>query len=213
MANRDWDEHYQQGFLPWDTDEPDPNLVVTVEQFQIPSGRALDIGCGTGAHAVWLASRGFDVLGVDLSPLAVERAEARASAATTSGQCRFQTADFLADPPSDEPFDFVFDRGCFHVFDEADDRARFAANVAACLAPDGRWLSLIGSTEGPPREFGPPRRSARDVTDAIEPALEIVELRTSAFDPHLDPPQAPLAWICLSRKREVPAQPSTVEVN
>ena len=49
--------------------------------------------------------------------------------------------------------------------------ARFAKRVALLLARDGRWLSLIGSTEGPERDWGPPRRSARDVIDAIERAI------------------------------------------
>ena len=211
MTSRDWDQHYEDGFLPWDTEEPDPNLVAAVERFGIVPGRALDIGCGTGTHAVWLASQGFDVLGVDVAPRAVERAEARAAETSTDGTCRFSTLDFLNDPPQGESFDFVFDRGCFHVFDEPAERARFAANVAECLATDGQWLSLLGSTEGPPREFGPPRRTAREVADAIEPVLEIVDLRASAFDLNLDVPQAPAAWISMSRKRTVPAQPSTVQ--
>jgi hypothetical protein len=62
------------------------------------------------------------------------------------------------------------------VFDEPEARARFAAQIAAILAPGGLWLSLIGSTEGPAQEVGPPRRSAREVILAIEPALEIQEL-------------------------------------
>jgi len=106
--------------------------------------------------------------------------------------------------PEDGSFRFVFDRGCFHVFDEPEERGRFAAQVAAMLAPGGIWLSLIGSTEGPPREVGPPRRSAREVTLAIEPALEIVELRLAEFRGHGAP-----AWFCLSRRRRIPAQPST----
>jgi hypothetical protein len=112
--------------------------------------------------------------------------------------------DILAAPPSGGPFQFVFDRGCFHVFDEAEERQRFAEHVAAVLAPGGLWLSLIGSTEGEPREVGPPRRSAREVTEAIEPALEIVELRSAEFSGIYAK-----AWFCLSRQRSVPAQPST----
>lgn len=71
--------------------------------------------------------------------------------------CRFAVWDILVAPPPGGPFHFVFDRGCFHVFDEAGEREQFAAQVAAVLAPGGLWLSLIGSTEGPPREVGPPR--------------------------------------------------------
>lgn len=111
--------------------------------------------------------------------------------------------DFLTAPPPDDPFQFVFDRGCFHVFDEPGERQLFASQVAASLRPGGVWLSLIGSTEGPPREVGPPRRSAGEVALAIEPALEIIELRSAAFR------EDAKAWFCLSRKRTTPAHPST----
>jgi hypothetical protein len=93
------------------------------------------------------------------------------------------------------------------VFDARKVRARFASLVAGVLAPGGLWLSLIGSTEGGPRDTGPPRRSARDITGAVEPALEIVELRAIHFDLSVEVP--PGAWLCLSRMRALPAQPST----
>lgn len=203
MADRDWNDHYASGEIPWESDEPDPALVAMVESGEVAPGRALDIGCGTGVHALWLASRGFDVLGVDLAPLAIEQARARQGDATG---CRFEVLDFLEDElPA--PVDFVFDRGCFHVFDDAAVRERFAARVARVLAPGGTWLSLLGSTEGGPREFGPPRRSARDIVSAIEPVLEIVALRSILFD--LDVEEPPAAWLCLARVRAIPAQPST----
>jgi len=169
----------------------------------ITPSSALEIGSGTGTNAIWMAERGFDVLGVDISPLAVERAHAELKGRALS--CRFATLDFLAAPSSIGLFNFVFDRGCFHVFDDSGERQQFAARVAAALAPGGLWLSLIGSTEGPPREVGPPRRSAREVIVAIEPVVEIVELRSAEFRDH-----SVNAWFCLSRQRTVPAQPSTL---
>jgi SAM-dependent methyltransferase len=161
----------------------------------------LEIGAGTGTNAIWLAERGFDVVGVDVSPLAVERAHAKMEGRAL--RCRFAALDFLTAPPPGGPFQFVFDRGCFHVFDETDERQRFAAQVVAALAPGGLWLSIIGSTEGPPREVGPPRRSAREVTLAIEPVLEIVELRSAEFRGH-----GAKAWFCLSRRRTILAHVS-----
>jgi SAM-dependent methyltransferase len=190
--------------MPWDSGEPDPTLVATVEAGTIPAGRALEVGCGTGTNALWLSAHGFDALGVDVSPLAIDRARAKMRAGPSG--CRFEVLNFLKDPP-EGPFDFVFDRGCFHVFDAPEVRERFAALVAGVLAPDGLWLSLIGSTEGAPRDTGPPRRSARDIVSAVEPVLEIVELRSIHFDLDLEAP--PAAWLCLSRVRAVPAQPST----
>ncbi len=198
----DWNESYAQDFLPWDTGRPDPLLTKFVESGRVTPGRALEVGCGTGTNALWLAGRGFDVLGVDVAPLAVEKARAKQAGAKG---CRFENLDFLTAPPPG-PFDFVFDRGCFHVFDEAEQRERFAARVAGLLGPDGMWLSLIGSTEGAPREVGPPRRRAIDVLAAIEPVLELVELRTDTFQTQTE---SAMAWFCLSRQRKVPAQPST----
>jgi SAM-dependent methyltransferase len=198
-----WNENYAEGFIPWDTGVPDPLLIQMFESGALPVGRALDVGCGTGTNAIWLAQHGYTVVGVDVAPLAIEKAHAKLPAGLS---CRFVTRDFLAEQPEGGPFQLVFDRGCFHVFDDADDRARFAALVAERLAPGGVWLSLIGSTEGPPREMGPPRRSLRDVTDAIEPHLEIVLVRSADFR---DTPEPAKAWICLARQRATPAQPSS----
>jgi len=202
MAHRCWNESYAAGGLPWDTGEPEPLLVEFVTSGSIQPTRTLEIGAGTGRNAIWLAERGFEVLGIDIAPLAVERAIAKLDGRDL--RCSFATLDFLAATPANDPgvfggpFQFVFDRGCFHVFDEPEERARFAAQVAAILVPGGLWLSLIGSTEGPLREAGPPRRSAREVALAIEPALEIVELRAAEFRGH-----GAKAWFVLSRSRAV----------
>lgn len=205
MPERDWDQHYASGELPWDTGDPDPHLVALVEQSVILPGPTLEVGCGTGTNAIWLSSRGFEVYGVDVAPLAIEKAEAKRRAAGTS--VRFSVLDFMSEGLAFGPFDFVFDRGVFHVFDEVDERARFAERVARVLSQRGQWLSLAGSTEGPPREHGPPRRSARDLVTAVEPVLELVQLRSSEFDADL--PSRTMAWVMLARAREVPAQPST----
>lgn len=206
MPKPNWDERYQAGETPWDTGEPDEQLVEFLRSNPLKGGRALDVGCGTGTNALWLAGQGLAVLGVDISSAAIERARAKAGKGA-SPHCRFATADFLKDAISDGPFDLVFDRGCLHAFDKAEDRVRFVQRVAALLKPEGRWLSLIGSTEGPEREVGPPRRSARDVIGAIEPELEILELHSIQFRANLPAPAA--AWRCLARPRLVPAQPST----
>ena len=153
---RDWNEHYATGDMRWDRSEPESVLVRLVEEGRVPRGRALDVGCGTGTNARYLASRGYRVLGVDIAPLAIEQAAAKVGDATDSIDLRHH--DFLGDGLDAGAFDLVFDRGCFHVFDDAADRARFARQVAHCLAPRGVWLSLLGSTEGAPRDEGPPRR-------------------------------------------------------
>lgn len=205
MPHPDWDERYVAGETPWDTGEPNEYLVEFVKSAAVAKGDALEVGCGTGTNALWLAGEGFTVLGIDVSAVALEKA--RAKGAGTGSRCRFEQLDFLNDAVSGGPFDLVFDLGCFHLFDEARERASFAERVASLLASGGCWLSLIGSTEGPERDFGPPRRSARDVIGAIEPVLEILQLRSIEF--HVDLPAPPAAWLCLSRPRKFPAAPST----
>ncbi|HBP17972.1 MAG TPA: class I SAM-dependent methyltransferase [Planctomycetes bacterium] len=202
-ALRDWNDHYATGHLPWDTGKASGHLTRLVSERGL-SGKALDVGCGTGTNSLWLAGHGFSVLGLDIAPLAVEAARAKAEQAREP-ECRFEVLDFLSEEVPGGPFELVFDRGVFHTFDAAETRARFAARVAELLTPDGLWLSLLGSTEGAPRDTGPPRRSARDVADAIEPALELVELRATTFDSDMAWP----AWTCLSRRRAQPAQPSS----
>lgn len=196
-----WETCYRQGELPWDTGVPEPELVQAVEQQLLPTGRALEIGCGTGTNARFLDRHGWQVLAVDVAPTAIERA--RAGGATGVD---FAVHDVLAKPLPRAPFDLVFDRGCFHSFDADEHRATFAERVAAALRPGGLWFSLVGSTEGPWRDHGPPRRSARDIVLAVEPALELIELRATSFA--LSDSQ-PMAWACLARKRQVEAQPST----
>jgi SAM-dependent methyltransferase len=201
-----WNDNYARGFVPWDTGLPDPMLIELVNSGSLPTGRALDVGCGTGTNAIWLAQHGYDALGVDLAPLAIEQAVAKLPAGVA---CRFATLDFLAAAPAGGPFDLVFDRGCFHTFDADSERDAFAARVASVLAPGGAWVSLIGSTEGPPRDMGPPRRTARDVLAAVEPHLELVSLRSAEFR---DTPVPAMAWICVARRRAVPAQPASRRV-
>ena len=187
--------------MPWDTGSPEPMLVELIGARAIAPGRTLEVGCGTGTNAIYLAEQGFEVVGVDVSAVAIENARARAN-----GRCRFETVDFLNEAPPLAPFQFVFDRGCFHTFDEDHERARFAENVAAALIDGGVWLSLIGSTEGPPRDAGPPRRNAREVINAIEPFLEILQFRSGEFGVCGEQLKA---WLCLTRKRTIRAQPSS----
>lgn len=98
MSSRDWNAHYAEGNLPWDTGVPDRHLVNVVEGGVLPRGRVLEVGCGTGTNGVWLASEGFTVFGVDVSPLAIERAHRRRADAGVPGEvCTFEVQDFLAE--------------------------------------------------------------------------------------------------------------------
>ncbi len=194
-----WDKRYTEGELPWDTGKPDVHLKDILETHGIRPTKALEIGCGTGTNSIWLAAQGFEMTGMDISEIAVARAETKAAADEV--QCRFLVGDFLKDSVPGAPFRFAYDRGCLHVFEEDEERARFAGRLASLLEPDGIWHSLIGSTDGPPRDTGPPRRSAEQIARAVEPYFEILELRSTFFNPAQ--PIPPAAWILVAKKRTI----------
>ncbi len=190
----EWEQRYDTGFTPWDVGRPDRHLIQVVRDHPIAPGRALEVGCGTGTNAIWLAEQGFEVLASDVSALALTQAREkvdRADVSVTLLQGSF--------PDDGAPFAFAFDRGCFHSFDDDDERAYFAAQLAGQLEADGLWLSIIGSTDGPPRDQGPPRRSAREVATATEPHFEILSMLARDMDG--DHRSVPRAWICLMKKR------------
>ena len=192
-------ERYKTGTTPWDIGKPDFNLIETVNKTPIKSCKALDIGCGTGDNSIWLVQQNFEVIGTDTSEIAIGKAREKASEARV--QCSFRVVDFLKNKIEGAPFGFAFDRGCFHSFSSAEDRQRFAENVAAHLEKDGLWLSLIGNADERRHGPGPPQRSARDIVEAVEPRFEILSLTSSYFGSNR--PDPPRAWVCLMRKRDI----------
>ena len=196
-TSAEWDERYRTGNLPWDTGRDDKNLSHCIEDSCVAPCRMLDLGCGTGSNAVWLAKQGFSVTGIDIAPLAIEAARQRA--ASEGVDISFSAADILTDPIPNAPFEFVFDRGCFHSMDNPPDTERCTELISGYLTTGGLWLSLIGNADGPVREVGPPRRSASEIVSAVEPRFEIISLRRTDFDSDDEDP--PLAWACLMRRR------------
>jgi SAM-dependent methyltransferase len=197
MGEDRFEGRYQSGDTPWDHGMVDHNLIAGVSENDINPCRALDIGCGSGENAIWLAQQGFDVVACDLSPTAIKQAKDKLMAA--GAEASFLVADFLADPIPDAPFGFAFDRGCLHCMDQESDRKRFVEKVEGLLKEGGYWLSLVGNADEGAREVGPPQLTARELVSMVEPLFEILSLSSGHFgSDQQDPPRA---WICLMRKR------------
>jgi SAM-dependent methyltransferase len=146
-----WDEAYEGGMyeLQWDAKEPSPELVALVAAgVVLPGGVVLDIGCGGGREAIWLARAGFRAIGVDVSERGLAIARARAAGAGATVDWRLGSA--LALPVADASVDLACDRGCLHHVAEAD-RPRYAAELWRVLRPGGR--ALIRGNADDPEEF------------------------------------------------------------
>lgn len=197
MTANQFEERYQSGDTPWDHGMVDSNLIDVVSGNEIHRCRALDIGCGSGENAIWLASQGFNVIACDLSPTAIQRAKDKLPDAGV--KIRFLVADFLCDPIPDPPFGFIFDRGCLHCMEDEVEKNSFIEKVAALLEEGGLWLSLIGNADEGEREEGPPQLTATELVSVVEPHFEILTLRSGHFGSDQETP--PRAWISLMRKR------------
>ncbi len=135
-----WDVGYQSGdhLEHWESPYPPQELVAMVAAELIPAGATvLDIGCGAGADAIFLARHGFRSIGVDTSPRALEIACARA--AEVGVEVDFRLADATDLPLADGSIDFAADRGCFHVI-ARERRSVFARELHRVLRPDAPFL-------------------------------------------------------------------------
>lgn len=196
-VEKHFQKRYESGDTPWDIGKPDFNLMEVVTQHPIIKCKVLDVGCGTGDNSIWLARNGYQVIGTDTSDIAIKKAMEKAAKADIV--CDFILADFLKDKIQGAPFEFVFDRGCFHSFASENDRGKFAENVAAHLEEAGLWLTLAGSADELRKGPGPPQLTARDIVPAVEPYFEILLLQSSHFGSNHPNPSR--AWRCLMQKR------------
>lgn len=201
MKNTDMDKIYRtmsQENIPWNMEEPPEVLVDLVESRRVKPCKALDLGCGAGNYAVYLASRGFDVMGVDISPTAIGMAEENARKRGLS--CRFIAADVLGDLREvDGTFDLAYDWELLHHL-YPEQRDQYMRNVSVKLRPRGSYLSLCFSEQDP--QFGGQGKyrktplgttlyfsSEEELRKLFERYFEVQELRTvevrGKYAPHL----------------------------
>lgn len=136
-----FDAVYQQT-PPWEIDGPQPALDALLDELP-PSGPVLDVGCGSGDHAIALARRGLAVVGVDIVKAAIVRARSKAASLSPdlAARLEFLVADALRPTLLGRQFGAVVDSGFLHLF-EPEVADRFATELAASLRPGGRYYLL-----------------------------------------------------------------------
>jgi SAM-dependent methyltransferase len=183
-----WNERYAQPGLLWSAR---PNRFLVAEVSDLAPGRALDLACGEGQNGIWLAERGWDVVGVDFSDVAI--AKGRERAARDGVDVELLVADLLDYEPAHDAFDLVL-LLYFHL--PPDELRVVLARGAAALAPEGTLLVIghdrtniehgVGGPSDPTIQYTPDEIAAeltgleiekaervyRDVADADRPAID-----------------------------------------
>ena len=183
--------------IPWNSRTPPDLLVELVESGKVQPCRAIDLGCGAGNYALYLAAHGFEMTGVDSSPAAISIAVENARKQDV--RCRFIVADLLGDLHEiQDRFDFAYDwEVLHHIF--PDDRERYIGNVSGILTSGALYLSVSFSETDP--QFGGTGKfrttpigttlyfsSESELRELFSPLFIINELRTigvsGRFGPH-----------------------------
>jgi SAM-dependent methyltransferase len=199
------DPHFTEAYrnarpedLPWYQAQPDADLIALLHDV-LPAGgaRVLDLGAGPAVHSIELAARGHHVVAIDAVPEA--RAMALGLAARRGVAIDYRVGDAIRQTP-EGPFDLVFDRGFLHTVDPSA-RQEWRSAVLRALRVGGAVLVKCFDTR-PPRGFGPPGLTARDLVATIgEPdpgGLGLELLRRTSFGGLEDRDHA--AWMVLAMR-------------
>jgi SAM-dependent methyltransferase len=192
-------ENLYSGKAPWDTGKPQPTFAAVADRV---TGRVLDAGCGTGEHALFFATRGHRVTGIDFVEEALRRA--RAKAAERGLAVEFLVKDATALGDWGERFAGVIDSGLFHCFSD-DDRRRYVKGLAHAVEPGGRLFLMCFSDEEPGTE-GPRRVSRQELYDAFADGWEVESVQPARFDVNPEFTEmkfsegGPKAWFAIVRR-------------
>ena len=169
MQREDWDRRYAAVENLWSAK---PNRFLAAEVSDLEPGRALDLACGEGQNAIWLATRGWTVSGVDYSEVAIEKARARA--ARDDVAVDFRCADLVGYEPEAAAFDLVL---VLYLHIRARERRGVLERAAAALAPGGTFVlvghDLLNLSEGVGGPSDPDILSTPDEIASELPGLEI----------------------------------------
>ena len=168
MDPEGWNERYAGSELLWTAQ---PNRFLASEVADLPPGSALDLGCGEGRNAVWLAERGWEVTGVDFSDVGLAKAARLAEERGASVEWRL--ADLREYVPQPGAFDLVV---ALYLHLPADERRRVLGRAASAVAPGGTLLVVGHDSTNLVEGYGGPKDRAILFTPG-EVAGELTELR------------------------------------
>lgn len=187
--DRDWEDHYTTGHMPWDSGMPSSELARVLREYGVKPGRAIELGCGTGTNAVWLAQQGFDVTAVDVAANALKVAREKSEAAGVA--VNWIQADVQNFGGGMQPFDLVFDRGCYHCCRRVD-LAGYLRTLKNVTRSGTRFLCLCGNANEV-SESRVPRVAEAEIREELGGLFEIIQLQPMHFE-DAGGLKGPLGW-------------------
>ena len=181
----DWETLYKSQkveTMPWYNQNLDPDLEDELDRRKITNGKFLDLGTGPATQAIWLSKRGFKVIGCDLSEAAIKRAR---KVYANEKNIDFIVDDILNSKLKENEFDYIFDRGCFHVLLPAD-RQSYITKIKQILKDNG-ILFLKCFSDKEPRQEGPYKFSQDEITDLFSKYFIIDSIKETVYQGTLDP--------------------------
>lgn len=169
-----------QGRPPWDIGRPQGEFVCLSQAGEI-KGDVLDAGCGTGENALYLAGLGHKVWGIDIAPLAIEKAKAKAQ--KSGVKATFLVWDALDLQRLGRIFDTVIDCGLFHTFSD-EERQEFAKSLGAVLRQGGTYYVLCFS-DREPGHWGPRHITQAEIESVFNTGWRIDYIREAYFEDNL----------------------------
>lgn len=157
MSKETFEPMYEKPRAPWTRTEPPQELVELIESRKISPCKTIDIGCGEGFYSIYLASKGFDVIGIDISERAIQYA--KENAASRGVNVRFVAMDIADLEQLNEKFDFVLEWALMHQIMPSQ-RQKYVEDVAELLNKGGKYLSACHNEQSP--EFGGPGKKYRE---------------------------------------------------
>lgn len=200
-AHEGFTEHYKST-PPWEIGKPQSPFLSVVDQIKSP---VLDIGCGTGNTAIFLAKKGHKVTGVDFIEAAIQQARTKAEANGVSVNFLVKDAMTLID--WNKSFTSIIDSGLFHIYTsekQKHEQSRYVQGLAHVIKPGGKLFLLTFTQEAP--EGGVSKQELYDIfndgweIESIQQVIGEVNQEFMAKHPELYPEGGPKMWFAVIRR-------------
>jgi len=174
-----WDDYYKETEvedMPWYEKNLDHDMENEIKSKNYTTGKFLDLGTGPGTQALQLSKYNFEITATDISPNAIDKAK------KLSNEINFLVDDVLNSKLPDKEFDFIFDRGVFHVFDVSQ-RPQYVKQIKLILNDSGiLFLKCMSIDETKIPDDGMPHKlSKQEIIDSFNDDFDIQRIDDSIF--------------------------------